>query len=170
MEVLALLSRWLHILAAMAAVGGPLFIRFALIPAVDETLPESERKALHARLRKRWSRVVMAAIALLLITGLYNFILLRNASQAWGPSWQSGGENARLYQILFGIKVLLALGVFFLASALTGSSAAFEPIRAKARMWVTITLLLGVLIVCISGQMRMLHIGPNPAAAAAVDK
>lgn len=166
MEILALVSRWLHILAAMAAVGGPMFIRLALLPGMCETLADDERKALHARLRKRWSRVVMAAIAFLLASGLYNFILFYKLSHTWGPEWQSGSDNARLYQMLFGIKVVFALIVFFLASALTGSSEALAPIRAKAKMWITVNLILGVLIVCISGQLRMMHIGPNPPAAA----
>ena len=33
LDALGLLFRWLHILAAMAAVGGPMFIRWALLPA-----------------------------------------------------------------------------------------------------------------------------------------
>src|SRR5438105_3779431 len=140
----------------MAAVGGPMFIRFAVFPAADETLADEQRKALHARLRKRWSRVVMAAITLLLVSGLYNFILFYKLSHTWGPDWQSGSDNARLYQMLFGIKAVLALIVFFLASALTGSSEVFERIRAKAKLWITVNLILGVLIVCISGQMRMM--------------
>ena len=57
MDWLSLISRWLHILSAMAAVGGPMFIRLAMVPAMA-TLSEIERKQLHEQLRRRWSKVV----------------------------------------------------------------------------------------------------------------
>jgi len=71
----------------------------------------------------------------------------------------------RIYNILIGIKFTLAIAVFFLAEALTGRSAVFAQFREKAKFWVTIFLLLGLLLVAISSQMRMLHIGPTPDAS-----
>jgi uncharacterized membrane protein len=160
MDLLPLISRWLHILAAMAAVGGPMFIRFALLPA-DPVLPDDVRQALHDRIRRRWSKVVMTAILILLVTGFYNFILFIRASHNWGADWERGSSNAQLYNILFGIKFVLALAVFFIASAVTGRADIFARFRQKARFWITLNLVLGILIVCISGYMRMMHIGPN---------
>jgi len=161
MEYLSLISRWLHILAAMAAVGGPMFIRLALMPAMCGALGDEQRRTLHEQIRRRWSRVVMAAILFLLVSGLYNLIQFLRLSHTWGVAWESGSHNSLLYQILFGIKFVLALAVFFIASALTGRSEAFARFRENARFWITLNLLLGVLIVCLSGQMRMMHIGPN---------
>jgi uncharacterized membrane protein len=160
MDVLPLVSRWIHILAAMAAVGGPMFIRLAMLPAMA-TLMEDERKQLHEQLRRRWSKVVMAAIVFLIASGLYNFISFRNAAVDWGPQWQSGSHNMWLYQMLFGIKVVLALALFFLASAITGRSDALAKFRENLKLWITVNLLLGILIVCISGQLRMMHSGPT---------
>jgi uncharacterized membrane protein len=170
MALLALLFRWLHILAAMAAVGGPLFMRLALFPAAAE-LPPDQRRELHEGVRRRWSKVVHAAILFLLVTGLYNFIVFIRLSHTWGAAWEAGSENATLYQILFGVKFLLALPVFFIASALSGRSAALARFREQAKLWLTVNLLLGILIVCIAGQMRMMHAGPNgplPAATAKI--
>jgi uncharacterized membrane protein len=161
MDYLPLISRWLHILAAMAAVGGPVFIRLALIPAICEALGDEQRRALHERIRQRWSRVVMAAILFLLASGFYNLIQFLRLSHTWGAAWESGSHNSLLYQILFGVKFVLALAVFFIASAVTGRSEVFARFRENAKFWITVNLLLGVLIVCISGQLRMMHIGPN---------
>jgi uncharacterized membrane protein len=158
--LICLISRWLHILAAMAAVGGPMFIRLAMLPAMA-TLTEDKRKQLHEQLRRRWSKVVMAAIVFLIASGLYNFISFRNAAVDWGPQWQSGSHNMWLYQMLFGVKVVLALVLFFLASAITGRSDALAKFRENLRLWITVNLLLGILIVCISGQLRMMHAGPT---------
>jgi uncharacterized membrane protein len=161
MDYVSLISRWLHILAAMAAVGGPIFIRLALMPAICGALSDEQRQVLHEQIRRRWSRVVMVAILFLLASGLYNLIQFLRISHTWGAAWQSGSHNSLLYQILFGIKFVLALAVFFIASAVTGRSEVFARFRANAKFWITMNLLLGVLIVCISGQMRMMHIGPN---------
>jgi uncharacterized membrane protein len=153
----------------MTAVGGPMFIRLAMLPAMA-TLTEDERKQLHEQLRRRWSKVVMAAIVFLIASGLYNFISFRNAAVDWGPQWQSGSHNMWLYQMLFGIKVVLALALFFLASAITGRSAALAKFRENLKLWITVNLLLGVLIICISGQLRMMHSGPTVSKEPIVTK
>ena len=73
-----------------------------------------------------------------------------------------------MYQMLFGIKVLLALAIFFLASVLVGRSALGARFRERAKLWVTVNLLLGVLVVCIAGRMRAMHTGPNVEQAKTV--
>jgi len=162
--MLPLLFRWLHILAAMAAVGGPMFIYFALQPAAKE-LPDDAHRMLKEGIRRRWSRVVMAAITFLLVSGLYNLIAFEKMSRDWGPDWRDG--PARIYHALLACKLVLALAIFFLASALVGRSAAFAKIRENARFWVAVNLLLGIVLVAISSQLRMMHIGPPPNPPAA---
>ena len=162
MDVLALLFRWLHIVAAMALLGGPMFVRFALLPTIGE-LPDDRRQALLDGTRRRWSMVVRAAILFLLISGIYNYVAFLSAAKSWSTSWQEG--TMWFYQFLFGIKFMLALCIFFLAEALTGRSAVFAQFREKMKLWATVLLLAGLLLVAISSQMRMLHIGPTPALA-----
>jgi hypothetical protein len=55
----------------------------------------------------------------------------------------------------------LALALFFLASAINGRSDALAKFRENLKLWITVNLLLGILIVCIAGQMRMMHAGPT---------
>jgi uncharacterized membrane protein len=162
LDALGFLFRWLHILAAMAAVGGPMFIRWALLPAA-ESLPDEAHRALKEGIRRRWSLVVKIAIMFLLLSGSYNFFAFLRASRTWGPVWQNG--PAHLYQALFGVKFLLALAIFFLASALTGRSPAMARFRENAKFWVTVNLALGIVLVGISSRMRMMHIGPPPTPA-----
>ncbi len=160
MEVVALLSRLLHILASMAAVGGPMFVLLALSPAM-RGLADRDRATLQDAIRRRWSKVVMAAILFLTLTGLYNFFAFRAASGHWGEVWQSGSANSKLYNMLFGVKFLLALAIFFVASALSGRSAGLAKFRENAKTWLTVQLVLAVLVVAIAGQMRFMHVGPN---------
>ncbi len=147
----ALISRWAHILAAITAVGGTIFIRYALLPTLA-TLPDEQRRALHEALRARWSKAVMVSILFLLASGLYNFIVINRSLGAGNEALQG---IKPMYHALFGVKFLLGLGIFFIASALVGRSAAFEKVRANAKLWATVNIALAVVLVCLSGFMRL---------------
>jgi uncharacterized membrane protein len=145
MEYIDVLSRWLHIGTVIVLVGGSAFMRFALMPAAAE-LPEEQHQALRERIFARWRKIVMIGIALILISGLYNFVRAL-------PHLQD--DNKGLYHGLIGTKILLALVVFFLASALVGRSEKFEPVRQNAKKWLGILLLLAAIIVGISGYAKV---------------
>jgi len=137
------LSRWIHVGGAIAVLGGSVFIRFVLMPAVSE-LPDDQREALHERVMSRWRRLVGAGIGLLLLSGMYNFVR--------AVPHHSGQP---LYHALMGIKILLAIVVFFLASALAGRSKAFDGLRAKARTWIVLTIVLSAAVVAIAGYLKV---------------
>src|SRR3954452_25250553 len=71
---LLLLLRYMHILGAIALMGGTIFMRFALRPVVVQ-LPTDAKGTLHEEVRRRWSKFVMLATALILISGLTNLML-----------------------------------------------------------------------------------------------
>ena len=73
---LPVLFRWMHILAAVIAIGGTVFIRFVLLPAANEALTEAQHQALRATLMRRWKVIVMACIAALVVSGLYNIMTI----------------------------------------------------------------------------------------------
>ncbi len=160
MDPLSVLLRWAHILAAITALGGLLFSRFAVVPTADELGGETADK-IHAGLRRRWLPWVIGAITLLLASGLTNYILMirrvKAAPELWGPDWM--GQTG--YHALFGIKFLLAMIVFYLASGLVGRGAGTQWIRNARKQWLSVTVGLGVAIVLISGWMRNLHTGAN---------
>lgn len=118
-------------------------MRFVLMPAAKE-LPEAEHDQLRQRLLSRWKRVVHSGIALLLLSGLYNYM-----QQI--PKHKGDG----LYHALLGTKMLLALVVFFIASALVGRSATFEKMRQNRAKWMGLVVLLSALIVGISGFLKV---------------
>ena len=157
---LNLLFRWMHILPAIIAVGGSIFMRAALLPAVSG-LSDSERPKFHEAVRSRWSKWVMGAVLFLLVSGFYNFFY--NTRTYKLPP---------VYQMLFGIKFLLALGVFALASILSGRSSLAQKLRQNPRPWLNLNVTLAVLVVLLSGVMRTMDHGPKkadtpPAQAAA---
>ncbi len=141
-DLLNLVSRWFHILAAITAVGGTIFARFVVVPTLDP-LDSGSRAELHAAMRARWSKIVAVAIALLLLSGLYNIAIISIDYRV--PRW---------YHPVFGVKFLLAFAIFLIASLLTGRSNAAENIRKHLRFWLNLNIVLAVLVVCLSGVLR----------------
>ena len=144
-------------LAAITAVGGTIFMRMALVPSLA-VLSDDQRKHLHEQVRSRWVKFVMGAILFLIVSGIYNFLRRNNAG--------FDADSKRLYHMLFGIKVLLALVIFFVASALTGRAAGLARFRQNAKLWLSINVLLAVIVVCISGVLRFIPIKPTSPSAA----
>jgi len=147
-----LLMRWMHILAAITAVGGSIFLRFVLIPSAERVLDEATHAKLRASVIGRWQKLVHLCILLFLISGFYNYLLITRHDHA----------GQALYHALFGIKFLLALGVFALAVALTSLKPWSQGLRAKAKTWIVVLLAMALAIVLISGNMKQL---PKTAAS-----
>jgi hypothetical protein len=166
MNWLAIFLRWIHIVAAITAVGGTVFMRYALLPGV-QVLADDARRSLHDKVRSRWAKIVMLCIAVLLIGGLTNFMIFMSAAKA--PEWAEWKASySKIYNIVFGIKFLIALCIFFIASALVGRAKVFEPIRQNAKLWLTVNVVLAFTVVALSGVMRITHVGPTlPSTPAA---
>ena len=159
MDPTLLLLRWAHVLAAIVAMGGLVFARFALLPALSE-VDEATRNRIHDHIRRAWLPWAIGAITVLLATGLANFLLFNFHVKAEG--W-AGGEWMRQtsYHALFGAKFLLALVVFYFASALVGRGAVTSWVRNDRAKWLSVTIGLTLAVVLLSGWMRQLHTGPN---------
>jgi hypothetical protein len=145
------------------AVGGVFFLRMVLMPSAQASLSDEAHQALQTKVIGRWKMVVHTCVALLLVTGIYNYVrsaIVLHKGQA-------------LYHGLAGVKMMLALLVFTLAIGLTGRSAAFAKFREKRSTWLAITLALATVIVLISGVLRNIPTvretdqGPKTAASTA---
>src|SRR5437763_15296313 len=110
-----LLLRYMHILGAITLMGGTIFMRFALRPIVVG-LPSETKTTIHEQVRSRWSKFVMLASALLLISGLTNLAL------AGRYDFEPVLGMPKGYHMAVGIKFLLALPIFFIAALMTGRS------------------------------------------------
>jgi uncharacterized membrane protein len=157
MEYLSLVMRWMHVLAAIALMGGTIFMRFGLHPSLA-ALGEEQQKALKAAVRARWSKWVMGASGFLLVSGIVNIVLF---SQRY--------KLDPLYHPLIGVKMLLGLAIMFFASMLVGRTANAEKFREKAVMWLNINLLLATIVVCLGGYCGLVRShsklkGETPAA------
>jgi uncharacterized membrane protein len=140
-DILGLVSRWLHIIPAILLAGGILFMRFALVPAANESAASAE---LRESIRRRWSKLVMISVLFLLISGLYNAAMKA-----------IGFELSGMYNALLLIKIVLALAVFYLTAVLSGRSATAQKFRERETYWLNILCALMIAIVLIAGYMKI---------------
>ena len=143
-DIVVLVLRWLHIVAAIVAIGGAFFTRFALMPAAKDSLTDDAHAKLREALRVRWFKIVNACIAALLVTGGINFVLL-----ALPPKIEP-----MPYHAIFGFKFMAALGVFFIASVLVGTGQGLASMRANRAKWLSVLLMLAGVIIILSGILN----------------
>lgn len=157
-----LVLRYMHILGAITLMGGTIFMRFALAPTV-QTLEGSTRADFHERVRVRWSKFVMLAAGLLLVSGLANMMLFTKSRYEMDPVPVLGAS----YGMIVGIKFILALPIFFFASLLAGRSETAKKFQAKAPFWMNVNLALALVMVLIGGLLKFVPREYKPAPATA---
>jgi hypothetical protein len=137
------LSRVLHIMFAVILGGGLFYLRAVLAPAgVD---------ACYAGRRAVWARWVGVATLFLIGSGLFNYITFVREAKALGDPLPSA------YHMLFGVKFLLALFVFFMAAILAGKTSLADKLRTNMVMWLNLTWTAVMAIIVIGALMRTYH-------------
>jgi uncharacterized membrane protein len=142
-QLVQLASRVLHILGAIVLVGGLFYIRTVLSPAGVE--------ACFAGRRAVWARWVGVATVLLLVTGIYNFLVINNQVKA------AGEQLEPTYHMLLGIKFLLGLLVMFLAALLAGKTSVADKFRTNMGRWLNVAWFAALAIVVIAALLRTFH-------------
>lgn len=132
--------RVFHLLGATIALGGGIYT-FIVMRRVIPLVPESDRDHVREALRKRWAGLFMLSITLLLLTGLYTYMVYKV------PQHKGDGR----YHGVMGAKILLAMAIFFIGSALAGRSPAFAKMRANAGFWQIVNITLGFVVIMLAG-------------------
>lgn len=135
--VLPLIMRWLHIASVVTLIGGFIFARFAVAPALA-SLPEGERKNTDARVAASFRPVLYTALGAVLVSGLYNYL-----SQTHLPP---------LYHMILGIKLLFVLHIF--AVSILYSLPTANP--DKRKRWLTGMIVSGIIIIGLAGYLHFM--------------
>jgi uncharacterized membrane protein len=132
-EILTAVMRCLHIASAVTLLGGMVYARLVMIPSED-WLPEEAHTALDESAAHHFRPVVIVAIAGLVLSGIFNYLIKPGRSF--------------LYLGLFGMKVLLALHIFAIALLI---AAPRNKRRKRQLMGAAIS---GLIILFISAYLR----------------
>jgi uncharacterized membrane protein len=73
---LRLLVLFIHVTAVIVALGGSLFSTFALAPVLAEELDAPARVRVARRVVRRLGAIVLSALAILVVTGIFNVLFL----------------------------------------------------------------------------------------------
>ena len=132
-DALFVIMRWLHLSSFVTLIGGILYGRFVMAPALGALSPDTAEKLANDAAR-RYRPWVLAAVAGLIVSGTYN--LLTNP-----------GHTVK-YHILLGVKLLLVLHVFAVAFLITLPD---NPRRARQMTGMIIS---GLIVLAISSYLR----------------
>ena len=142
------LMKWIHLSSAATVVGGLIYLRFVLIPSL-EGLPDGRENPLWQSAYRKSFRILMWAIALLLLTGLDNIFKVRKTLNNLSP------ELVAQYWTVFWIKMGLFLLAFFFVHALFVRAPMFRKIRENPKSGVTMFLVVALAILFCSGYLTL---------------
>jgi len=148
-----LILRYMHILGAIALMGGTIFMRFALRPVVVG-LPPEIKAAVHEQVRSRWAKFVMLATLLILLSGITNLALASRFNYLDKPFGMS-------YHMLVGIKFLVGLPIFAIAALMSGRTNLAKKMQSNAEFWMNLNLTLALIMVLMGGLLRFVKREPK---------
>jgi uncharacterized membrane protein len=137
-----LLSRILHILAAIILVGGIFYLRTIVTPSI--ATPNANVDEQFGGRRAAWAMWVGIATLLLLVTGLWNYMQIIKTNEKMASS----------YHMIAGLKMLAGIALFLLAALVAGRSPVAEMMRQRMRFWLNVCLLVGIVTVVLGSVLR----------------
>jgi uncharacterized membrane protein len=135
-DALNVIMRWLHITSVVVLIGGVLYARLVIAPALG-SLPTEEQETLGDAMAARYRSLLFLAILFLAGTGIYNVFL--NLSRG------------ALYMALLGVKLLLVLHVFAVGILVV------KPKSEKRTRQMTGLAISGLIVIAISAVLRQLR-------------
>jgi hypothetical protein len=133
-DVFFVIMRWIHIASAATLIGGLIYARLVMAPAVA-TLSEDARESLMKGAAALFRPFVFTAIGGLILSGTFNILTTPG--------------HRPVYHMLLGIKLLLALHVFAVSILIV------QPKNPRRVRMMTGTLISGLIILAIAAWLRL---------------
>jgi hypothetical protein len=137
--VLAVCMRWIHITSVVTLIGGFIYARFALAPALAK-VPEPTRGEIGDRAVANFRSLLYIVLITILGSGVYNYL--------------TKGIYPAHYHMVIGIKFLFVLHIFAVAILYTIPGAG-EP---KRRRWLSGLVVSGLIVIAISNYLRWISL------------
>ena len=137
--VLAVCMRWIHVSSIVTLIGGFIYARWVLAPALA-ALPDSDRAAVNNRAVSAFRPLMYTVLATVLVSGLYNYLTK--------PSYPP------MYHMWIGIKFLFVMHIFAVAILYSVRDAS----EAKRNGWLAGMVFSGLVIFVISAYLRYISL------------
>lgn len=132
-DILAVIMRWLHISSVATLIGGAIFATFVAGHATG-LVNVKDKDALWEDMAAHFKPVVYAAVAALTVSGIYNVL--------------AHPGHSVFYQIVVGIKLVLALHVFAVMLL------AVQPNNKRRTRLMAGAAISGLVIIAVSAYLR----------------
>jgi uncharacterized membrane protein len=137
--VLGVCMRWIHIASVVTLIGGFVYARFALAPALTKLGP-NEQGDVGSKVANGFRPLLLTVVVTSLGSGMYNY--------ATKPSYPPG------YHMWMGIKLLLVLHIYA-AAVLYSVRPANEAKRSRTALGIVIS---GLIAIGIADYLRYLSL------------
>ncbi len=137
--------RWFHLVSIIALVGAMIGLRYVAWPTIADQ-PEEVQRRLLSRMRRPLAGLAWSATLAAIISGTVNLVRALTVPPAPISTWH----------MIFGIKVLLAFGLFAIALGLSWPSREANMFQRRRRVWLSMGGHLGLLLVALSVALRFL--------------
>ncbi len=137
--VLAVCMRWIHIASVVTLIGGFIYARFALAPALA-SLPAAERELVGSGAVNGFRPLLFTVLITVLGSGIYNY--------ATKASYPPG------YNLWMGIKLLLVLHIF-VSAILYSVRQSNEAKRKRTELSIVIS---GLIVIAIANYLRYISV------------
>jgi hypothetical protein len=137
--VLGVSMRWIHITSVVTLLGGFIFARYALAPALA-AVAEPERGSMAKKVVANFRPLLYTVLVTLIGSGLYNYL----SKPSYPPH----------YHMWIGIKFLFALHIFAVSVLYSMTDAG----DAKRNRWLSGMVYSGLIVIAISAYLRSLSL------------
>lgn len=137
--VLAVCMRWIHVTSVVTLIGGFIFAKYAVAPALA-AITEPERGSIGNRIVESFRPLLYTVLVTVLGSGLYNYL----TKASYPPR----------YHMLIGIKFLFVLHIFAVAVLYTK----LDVDEAKRNRWLQGMVFSGLIIIAISAYLRWISL------------
>lgn len=137
-----LTSRVLHTASAAVLLGGLIYLKRVVAPLAAGN--DDPTEALYRGARSKWAALVMLSTTFLLLSGFFNFYNIMVAYESLPGS----------YHMLFGLKFVLAMFVFFVAAGTGGKSPMAVNMQQNIQKWLTMGIAAALLVFVLGAAMR----------------
>ncbi|MCO6044242.1 hypothetical protein NG895_10020 [Aeoliella sp. ICT_H6.2] len=157
-----LATRVVHTASAAVLLGGLVYLKKVVAPLAEGA--DDTNEALYRGRRGTWAGLVMLTTTLLVFSGFFNLFNIMSAYE----------KLPMAYHMVFGIKFLLALFVFFVAASTAGKSSAAVKMQSNIQKWLTLAISAALLVFVLGATLRSFPKVPKtmedvPAAQPQVD-
>src|SRR5215831_20719771 len=152
---------WLHLLAAIAWIGGLVFQVLVMFPTLARAAPSAERLRFALSLEARFRGLVWPAVGMVLFTGLVNLM------NVWYATVVTAGSISPTFMLVLSLKLSLVVGMIVLqavqqflvqprrVAALRTWPAGVRDMPLPLRKWQRLALLLYSALVGLAGGVLL---------------